>query len=153
VIAVPAAVSKEWAAVIPWMEAQLVEHVPMPVSLDHLGCRARLGYSPEIAKSPTCAAEHGPELRSQTVRADETHAPDLGPGQDNLDINILGPASAREVLARRDTAEGGGVSMPHDAGNGRRLQDLVGGFERRMAREKRVSTLRDRKRKHAEIRA
>jgi hypothetical protein len=143
------------------MEAQLVEHVPMPVSLDHLVCRARLGYSPEIAKSPTCAAEHGPELRSQTVRADETHAPDLGPGQDNLDINILGPASAREVLARRDTAEGGGIEnliafavwMPHDAGNGRRLQDLVGGFERRMAREKRVSTLRDRKRKHAEIRA
>ena len=59
--------------------------------------------SPGILESPTCAAEHGPELRSQTVRADETHAPDLGPGQDNLDIDILGPASAREVLSRRGT--------------------------------------------------
>lgn len=65
-------------------------------------------------------------MRSHTVRADETHAPDIGPGQDNLDIYILGPASAREVLARRDTAEGGfienlitfAVWMPHDAGNG-----------------------------------
>jgi hypothetical protein len=60
----------------------------------------------EIPESPAYAAEHGPESRSQTVRADETHAPDLGPGQDNLDIDILGPASAREVLARRDTEEG-----------------------------------------------
>jgi hypothetical protein len=32
------------------------------------------------------------------------------------------------------------VWMLHDASNGRRLQDLVGGFERRLVREKRVST-------------
>src|SRR5271170_6121073 len=73
-----------------------------------LVCHARPGASmlPEIPESPTCVAEHGPESRSHTVCAGETHAPDLGPGQDNFDIYILGPASAREVLARRDTEEG-----------------------------------------------
>ena len=92
------------------------------------------------------------------MRAGETHAPDLGPGQDNVDIDILGPASAREALARRDAEERRieylitfAAWLSHDAGNGRRLQDLVGGFERRMAYDKRVSTLRDRKRKHAKI--
>jgi hypothetical protein len=91
--------------------------------------------SPETPESPTCAAEHGPESRSQTVRSDETHAPDLGPGQDNLDIDILGPASTREALTRRDTEEGRieylitfAVWLSHDAGNSRQLQDLVGGL-------------------------
>jgi hypothetical protein len=35
VVAVLAAVNKEWAIVIPWVEAQLVGQVPMAVPLDH----------------------------------------------------------------------------------------------------------------------
>ena len=36
VVEEPAAVGKEWAAVIPWVEAQLVGQVPTPVPLDYL---------------------------------------------------------------------------------------------------------------------
>jgi len=57
--------------------------------------------SSEIPESPAYAAEHGPESSSQTVRADETHAPDLAPGQDNLDIDIL----AQPLPARSSHAE------------------------------------------------
>jgi hypothetical protein len=67
--------------------------------------------SPEIPESPTCATEHGPESRSQTVRSDETHAPDLGPGQDNLDIDILDLASARGPHTQRHG--GGAYRIPH----------------------------------------
>lgn len=117
------------------------------------------GLSPEIPESPTPAAEHAPESLSQTVRMDETPAPDLRPGQEDLDIDILGSASVREVVASKDTARGGvkcltifAVWIPDDACNdGRGLQDLVWCFERQKARKERVSTLRDRKWKYAAI--
>lgn len=117
------------------------------------------GLSPEIPESPTPAAEHAPESLSQTVRMDETPTPDLGPGQEDLDIDILGFASVREVVACKDTARGGvkyliifAARIPDDACNdGRRLQDLVWCFERQRARKERISTLRDRKRKYAAI--